>query len=278
MRECTLGSEPPDRIAELLRSFVPQEPRKSARRAGFWLRVPLASANTVNALAERCQFPFNARVWPVILAAVVAAIAVAMLNARYASSSPLGATADFFLALLLTFFAYSLHELGHASALKYSGARPGNIGFTLYLIFPAFYSDVTDAWRLPRWRRLLVDVSGSYFECIAIIPLAIAFLSTHCGIFWYSIVMIGFSIFNNANPVFRFDGYWALRDMFGTANVFVLPSKLAKRHADDIKRMLLAIALAVLLCGIWIAYASLMLFRVSHAIISLFQTILHQVR
>src|SRR4029077_112637 len=54
------------------------------------------------------------------------------------------------LAAVLVFVLASViwHEFGHASALRYGGGRARSIGFGLYLIFPAFYTDTTDAYRL----------------------------------------------------------------------------------------------------------------------------------
>jgi hypothetical protein len=46
--------------------------------------------------------------------------------------------------------ATAFHEIGHASACRFSGARPGEMGVGVYLIWPAFYCDVTDAYRLDR--------------------------------------------------------------------------------------------------------------------------------
>ena len=46
--------------------------------------------------------------------------------------------------------ATAFHEFGHASACRYGGARPGVMGVGLYLVWPAFYCDVTDAYRLDR--------------------------------------------------------------------------------------------------------------------------------
>ena len=50
--------------------------------------------------------------------------------------------------------ATAFHELGHASACRYGGARPGVMGVGVYLVWPAFYCDVTDAYRLNRAGRL----------------------------------------------------------------------------------------------------------------------------
>jgi putative peptide zinc metalloprotease protein len=52
------------------------------------------------------------------------------------------------LAMILTSAAF--HECGHVSACRYGGARPGVMGFGLYLVWPALYSTVTDSYRLSR--------------------------------------------------------------------------------------------------------------------------------
>ena len=60
----------------------------------------------------------------------------------------------------------SFHEFGHAAACRYSGGRPGGMGCGLYLVWPAFYTDVTDAYRLDRRGRLRTDLGGLYFNAI----------------------------------------------------------------------------------------------------------------
>ena len=62
--------------------------------------------------------------------------------------------------------ATAFHEFGHASACRYGGARPGVMGVGLYLVWPAFYCDITDAYRLSRVGRLRTDLGGVYFNAI----------------------------------------------------------------------------------------------------------------
>ena len=50
----------------------------------------------------------------------------------------------------LTVVSAGLHELGHAAATRYGGATPGAMGAGLYLVWPAFYTDVDDSYRLSR--------------------------------------------------------------------------------------------------------------------------------
>ena len=66
----------------------------------------------------------------------------------------------------LVVLSAGFHELGHAAACRYGGATPGGIGVGLYLVWPAFYTDVTDAYRLPRRDRLRVDLGGLYFNAL----------------------------------------------------------------------------------------------------------------
>ena len=68
----------------------------------------------------------------------------------------------------------AVHEIGHAAACRYGGGRPGGIGAGIYMVWPAFYTDVTDAYRLPRGARLRTDLGGIYFNAvIAVVTLAV---------------------------------------------------------------------------------------------------------
>ena len=58
------------------------------------------------------------------------------------------------------------HELGHSSACRYYNAEHKEIGFGIYFIFPVFYSNVTDIWRLKPSQRIVVDLAGLYFQYI----------------------------------------------------------------------------------------------------------------
>jgi len=68
-----------------------------------------------------------------------------------------------------TALSAGFHEFGHAAALKYSGGKPGRIGGGMYLVWPAFFTDVTDvtdAYRLDRRGRLRTDFGGLYFNVL----------------------------------------------------------------------------------------------------------------
>ena len=48
-----------------------------------------------------------------------------------------------------------------------AGPRPGAMGAGLYIVWPAFYTDVTDTYRLGRGGRLRTDLGGLYFNAVA---------------------------------------------------------------------------------------------------------------
>jgi putative peptide zinc metalloprotease protein len=119
----------------------------------------------------------------------------------------------------LFLFSLVVHEFGHASASERFGGRPGAIGFTLYLTFPALYSDVSAAWRLKRWQRVLVDIGGSYFQLLVGSLYVVAFLITHWLPFHVAVLMIVGTTLFNLNPLFKFDGYWIVADALGVTNL-----------------------------------------------------------
>jgi putative peptide zinc metalloprotease protein len=72
----------------------------------------------------------------------------------------------------LTLVSAAFHEFGHAAACRYGGATPGAMGVGLYLVWPAFYTDVDDSYRLGRAGRLRVDLGGLYFNAIFAVGIA----------------------------------------------------------------------------------------------------------
>src|SRR4051794_2252170 len=86
-------------------------------------------------------------------------------------------------ALLVVLFAgvvvaTAFHEVGHASACRYGGAKPGVMGIGLYVIWPVFYTDVTSAYSLDRRGRLRTDLGGVYFNAIFALGCAAAYALT----------------------------------------------------------------------------------------------------
>jgi putative peptide zinc metalloprotease protein len=120
----------------------------------------------------------------------------------------------------LTLLSAAFHEVGHAAACRYSGARPGAMGMGLYLVWPAFYTDVTDAYRLPRKGRLRVDLGGLYFNAI----FGIAMLGLWALVGWDALLLVVAAqpvlMLRQLIPIVRFDGYHILADLTGVPDLF----------------------------------------------------------
>ena len=111
------------------------------------------------------------------------------------------------------------HEFGHASACRYGGARPGVMGIGLYLVWPAFYCDVTDAYRLDRRGRLRTDLGGIYFNSIFALGMGGVYLATGeeaalLAAFVQHVIML-----QQLLPLLRFDGYYVLTDLTGVPDI-----------------------------------------------------------
>src|SRR4051794_28608489 len=106
---------------------------------------------------------------PIVLAVVAALFALdGWLLFAHGIAAPMRATI-YQPALLLGLLgcvvvATAFHEIGHATACRYGGARPGVMGVGIYVVWPAFYTDVTDAYRLGRGGRLRTHPGGVHFN------------------------------------------------------------------------------------------------------------------
>jgi putative peptide zinc metalloprotease protein len=114
----------------------------------------------------------------------------------------------------------TFHELGHATAASFFGAKHGGIGGGFYLFTPVYYADVTDIWRLTKRQRIIVNIAGMYFELIFCSFIAlIAFLLGNSILLLISITVCIHTLFN-LNPFLRSDGYWVLSDLTNKPNLF----------------------------------------------------------
>ena len=122
--------------------------------------------------------------------------------------------------VFLMFISVSFHELGHGSALIYSGEKAGPIGGGFYLFAPIMYADVTNAWALDPIDRQRVNIGGIYFELVFFAIFYIIFEVMGCADLQNILLLIGLKSFWNLNPLLRSDGYWLLSDALGVSNLY----------------------------------------------------------
>jgi putative peptide zinc metalloprotease protein len=121
---------------------------------------------------------------------------------------------------VVTVLSAGFHELGHAAACRYGGATPGAMGAGLYLVWPAFYTDVDDSYRLSRWGRLRVDLGGLYFNVLVADAVLLAWLVTRQDALLLGVATQLLQMLRQLGPFVRADGYHLLADLTGVPDLF----------------------------------------------------------
>lgn len=167
---------------------------------------------------------------PLFLPPVMAAVLLSLvaLDIRLVAGHDVGAAAGalvlqpglLLMVVGLTLAAGLFHELGHATASRYGGAEPGAIGVGVYLLWPVFYNDLNDTYRLPRRGRLRADLGGVYFNAVFIVVLAAVHAATGFAPLLVAIAVQHVAIVQQFLPFVRLDGYYVVSDLAGVPDLF----------------------------------------------------------
>lgn len=139
------------------------------------------------------------------------------------------------LTLFLIVLNAIIHELGHASACKYFGAQQNGIGFGFYLFTPVLFTDVSDAWKLNKRRRIVVNLGGIYFELIFNSLILITYYITGFKPLLILPAYVITKFLFDLNPFLRYDGYWILSDIVEIPNLRNQSYKKIKEFVSKIK-------------------------------------------
>jgi putative peptide zinc metalloprotease protein len=139
--------------------------------------------------------------------------------------------------LAFVVLAAGWHEFGHAAGCAYGGACPGAMGAGIYLAYPAFYTDVTDSYRLGRGARLRTDLAGVYFNGLFILAMAALYAITGWEALLLVIVVQHIEAVHQLLPFLRLDGYYIVADLVGVPDLFsrikpILASSLPWKKTD----------------------------------------------
>ncbi|MBA2757639.1 MAG: DUF3105 domain-containing protein [Chloroflexi bacterium] len=108
-----------------------------------------------------------------------------------------------------------VHEFGHASGLRHGGRKARSIGAGLYLVYPAFFTDVSESYALPRAARLRTDLGGIYFHLLFALALIGLYQVTGWEFLLFTVLLIDIEAVRQLLPFGRLDGYWILADLTG---------------------------------------------------------------
>src|SRR5262245_31880367 len=138
-----------ERLAPLGLVTLPGDaPQEAAPRArpllSLTFRGTLLPAGAVRFIARGLTWFFFPPVVIVLLGAFVATdLALWRRGDLLGAFEELIATPTMLLLILLVINCAALvHELGHAAACRYGGAVPGRIGYGVYIVYPAYFTEV----------------------------------------------------------------------------------------------------------------------------------------
>jgi putative peptide zinc metalloprotease protein len=179
--------------------------------------------------------------WPVVVAVVVSVAAVdwwlfSVHGLGGGISQVLRDPVDLLVVLGLSLVSALFHECGHATGCRYGGARPGVIGVGIYLVWPSFFTNVTDSYRLSRVGRLRTDLGGLYFNLIFILALASIYVATSSQVLLLVIAVTHLEMLEQLPPFVRFDGYYILSDLVGVPDLFARVMPIVKSALPSSRR------------------------------------------
>jgi putative peptide zinc metalloprotease protein len=118
-----------------------------------------------------------------------------------------------------------LHEMGHGVFCRHFGARVREVGAIFVMFVPMGYVDATASIGIAsKWKRIVVACAGMYVELFVAALAAIWWCNTPDGVLatvLHDAVVTGsvVTLFFNANPLMRFDGYFVASDLLGVPNL-----------------------------------------------------------
>lgn len=191
--------------------------RTEKKGISFNLTFTIINADIVNFFCKKLKFLYNQKICLPILICFIFLIATNLYiffdrGFAFRCDRPLLVC----ILVLLSFFA---HEFGHSSAICYYGKNAGKIGVGLLLLAPIMFSDVSECWGLSKWKRVIVDLGGLYFQIIfATICLTICLFTSTVDFLYSTIVTLSVGLIN-LNPFIKMDGYWLLSDILDIKNL-----------------------------------------------------------
>ena len=118
--------------------------------------------------------------------------------------------------VVLQVLSISIHEAGHALAIRHFGRRVRRLGLAIYYLFPCMYVDSTDMVLAPRSQRMVVSLAGPLAGVtVAAAAMVVVVTTTDpvaASIGLKAATLLIFQFVLNLLPILDLDGYHVLVD------------------------------------------------------------------
>jgi putative peptide zinc metalloprotease protein len=188
---------------------------------------------------------FGFAVWALVMLAAIK-VGVDNFGALRNQSEGLLAPGNLFWLYVGLVLVKAFHEFGHAFACRRFGGEVHTMGVMLLLFTPVPYMDATASWSFrSRWQRAVVGAAGMYVEMFVAALAMFVWAATGPGVVHsvaYNMIFVASvsTVFFNANPLLRFDGYYILSDLLDIPNLHqrstALLRHLVEYHAFGFKK------------------------------------------
>jgi putative peptide zinc metalloprotease protein len=217
--------------AELFERRTRYERRKWLGRLGnpIALRIPLYDPDRLLRVAANWVRPLDGRLGILLWLAMVLP-ALLLLPSQWASLTDnvreqLLGTGNLLLLAVLFPLVKLAHELGHGLVCKLRGGEVHETGLMFLVFYPVPYVDVSNASAFAsKWQRALVGAAGMLTELFIAAIAFYLWLLLEPGLarsLAYNVAVLCSvtTLFFNANPLLRYDGYYILADLIEVPNL-----------------------------------------------------------
>ncbi|WP_261842181.1 hypothetical protein [Aliamphritea ceti] len=227
-----LSSEMPHGAENFLKRFQNQHQHSRQRAVlnPLAIRVPLMDPD---ALLNTCMpwvRPLFSRAGVIIWLLVACVAGVLALSHHQALLAEVGKDVLLPTNLVMMLLAFivikTIHEFGHAFAVKMWGGEVHEMGITLLVLVPVPYMDASAASAFrSKYKRALISAVGVVAELFVAALALFVWLSVEPGMvkdlaFDALLISSVMTLLFNANPLLRFDGYYVLQDLIEIPNLY----------------------------------------------------------
>jgi putative peptide zinc metalloprotease protein len=226
-----------------------QKIRQATLMSIMFFRIPLFDPDNLVKrllpLARVAMSPFGAVVWIGVVAGALKVLIDNWSQVGVQTQAILAPTnlPLLYLALILI---KTLHEFGHAFAVRRFGGEVHTMGVMFLIFNPLPYMDATAAWAFrSKWKRVYVGAAGMITEVFVAACAVFVWANTGPGVInalAYNMMFIASvsTVLFNINPLLRFDGYYILSDLLDIPNLHTQSSQhlrhVVERYALGYKK------------------------------------------